>query len=67
MTGDAKLKKSAIEDSVKVSGILYVFDNLVEYEIIDKKVCAKKLEALIQINTRLPKGECEKRIEEWKE
>lgn len=67
LTGDAKLKKSATEDSVKVSGILFIFDNLVEYGIIDKKVCAKKLEALIQINTRLPKVECEKRIEEWKE
>lgn len=66
LTGDAKLKKSAAEDSVKVSGILYIFDNLVEYGIVDKKQCAKKLEELTQINTRLPKGECEKRIEEWK-
>lgn len=66
LTGDAKLKKSAAEDSVKVSGILYIFDNLVEYGIIDKIVCTKKLEDLLQKNARLPKVECEKRIEEWK-
>lgn len=66
LTGDAKLKKSATEDSVKVSGILYIFDNLVEYGIINKIVCTKKLEDLLQKNARLPKGECEKRIEEWK-
>ncbi len=65
LTGDAKLKKSATKDSLKVSGILYIFDNLVEYEIADKKLCAQKLVDLLQINTRLPKGECEKRIEEW--
>lgn len=66
LTGDAKLKKSAEEDNVKVSGILYVFDNLIEYEILDKKTCADKLEKLYSINNRLPKGECEKRISLWR-
>lgn len=66
LTGDNKLRKSAAADNVKVSGILYVFDNFVEYGILEKELCAKKLEELMQKNNRLPKGECEKRIAEWR-
>lgn len=66
LTGDSKLRKSALADNVKVSGILYVFDNFVEYGILEKELCAKKLEELMQKNSRLPKGECEKRIVEWR-
>lgn len=67
LTGDGKLRKSATADNVKVSGILYVLDNLIEYEILDRDVCADKLEELTHINNRLPKGECEKRIAKWRE
>lgn len=65
LTGDAKLRKSAEADNVKVSGILYVFDNLVEYKIIKEKEAANLLENLISMNTRLPKEKCEKRIQKW--
>ncbi len=66
LTCDAKLRKAAEADNVKVSGILYVFDNLVEYRIINKIEAAKLLENLISVNSRLPKGECEKRIQKWR-
>ena len=65
LTGDGKLRKSAEADNVKVSGILYVFDNLVEYKIIKEKEAANLLENLISMNSRLPKEECEKRIQKW--
>ena len=35
LTGDAKLRKSAIKDNVKVSGFLFILDNLIEYGILD--------------------------------
>lgn len=66
LTGDGKLKKAAENDNVKVSGILYIFDNLVEYNIVDRASAAVLLEQLQAINSRLPKAECEKRIEEWR-
>ena len=66
LTGDGKLRKSAEADNVKVSGILYIFDNLVEYEILEKNKAADLLEQLMQINMRLQKGECEKRILKWR-
>ena len=66
MTGDGNLRKSAEADNIKVSGILYIFDNLVEYGILDKKKAADLLEQLTKINMRLPKTECEKRISNWR-
>ena len=66
LTGDGKLRKSAEKDNVKVSGILYVFDNLIEYGIISEKEAADFLDTLMQINMRLPKDECEKRILTWR-
>lgn len=66
LTGDAKLRRSAMKDNVKVSGVLYVLDNLVEYGLVDKKVCAERLEHLLEINKRLPKEECVLRIRSWR-
>ncbi len=66
LTGDGKLRRAAEKDNVKVSGILYVFDKLVEYGIVDKLSAADSLECLTQINMRLPKNECEKRILQWR-
>ncbi len=65
LTGDVKLKKAAENDNVKVSGILYIFDNLVEYNILNKTSATTLLQQLMAINSRLPKQECEKRIEGW--
>jgi predicted nucleic acid-binding protein len=66
LTGDGKLRKAAENDNVKVSGILYVFDNLIEYEILSRNKAADLLENLIKVNMRLPKDECEKRILTWR-
>ncbi len=67
LTGDGRLRKVAESDKIKVSGILYIFDNLVEYGILDKTSATTLLQQLIAINSRLPKQECESRIEAWKE
>ena len=66
LTGDAKLKKSAMRDNIKVSGLIFVLENLIEYQIIDKESGADKLEYLMKINTRLPKIECINRIQLWR-
>ena len=65
LTGDNKFRKVAEKDHVLVSGILYIFDNLVEYGILDKSIASEKLSDLIRINPRLPHSECQKRIAEW--
>lgn len=66
LTGDRQLRNRAEERGITVSGILYVFDQLVEHGLIPPSEAAKKLEYLFRINPRLPKREMEIRIEKWK-
>ena len=66
LTGDSKLRSAAQKNGVKVSGVLYLFDNLIEYNILSPKEAAENLEALMNLNMRLPKGECESRIQFWR-
>ena len=49
-----------------MSGILFVFDELVNHNIISPKDAAAHLESLYESNVRLPKEEVEKRLEQWK-
>ena len=66
LTGDRQLRNRAEERGIIVSGILYVFDQLVEHNLIPPYEASQKLEALFKINTRLPKREIEIRLEKWK-
>lgn len=65
ITGDKKLRTVVENDNVKVSGILYIFDKLVELNIISPNMAADKIKALCKLNCRLPKRECEERISRW--
>lgn len=66
LTGDGKLRKAAEKDNVLVSGILYVFDNLIECGVLEKSVAAEKLTELMATNPRLPHGECRNKIARWR-
>ena len=66
LTGDRKLRLVAERDSVRVSGILYIFDRMVENGVLVANVAAEKLDALMKKNGRLPKEECEMRLEKWR-
>lgn len=66
LTGDAKLRLAAEKDNVKVSGVLFLFDNFVEYGILTASEAAENLESLMVYNVRLPKSECQSRIRKWR-
>lgn len=66
LTGDRKLRSVSTYDGVEVHGVIYVFDSLVELEIISCQVAVEKLQQLYRINPRLPKEEIDKRINLWK-
>ena len=66
LTGDRKLRTTSAYDGVEVHGVIYVFDRLVEFNVISCQVAAEKLQQLYSINSRLPKEEIEKRINLWK-
>lgn len=65
LTGDRQLRKYAEESNVTVRGILFIFDELVENNIITQAQAAVKLRELLSINVRLPKAEIEKKINKW--
>ena len=65
LTGDRKLLTVSVFDGVEVHGVIYVFDSLVELDIISRQVAVEKLKQLYSINPRLPKEEINKRINLW--
>ena len=67
LTGDNKLRKSAIKSGTIVSGILYVFDQLVEQNIITPQTACDKLNLLRGINHRLPDRDITERLRRWEE
>lgn len=60
-----KLRMIAEGDNVKVSGILYVFDELVCHGLLDKIEAARIMAKLVIINPRFPLSECRRRISNW--
>ena len=66
LTGDRKLRTITVFDGVEVHGVIYVFDRLVEFDIISPQVAVDKLLKLYSLNSRLPKEEIDKRINKWK-
>lgn len=66
LTGDRKLRTTSVFDGVEVHGVIYIFDTLVEFDMIPRQVAVEKLQQLYVINPRLPKEEIDKRINKWK-
>ena len=65
LTGDNRLRKVVQKDNVEVHGILYLFDKMLEHQVINHETAITKLQSLFNINSRLPKDEIDKRIEVW--
>jgi rRNA-processing protein FCF1 len=65
LSGDGKLRKQAMANGISVKGILYVFDQLLVYEIISFELAIVKLEQLYEINPRLPIQSKNERIASW--
>lgn len=65
LTGDAKLRKQAEKDEVEVRGIIFIFDEIVEQNLLIPEEAALKLTQLKQLNARLPKKEIDRRILNW--
>lgn len=66
LTGDKLLRDTAMNDNIVVRGLLYIFDKLVELDFLLPLEAKAKLQFLIDNGTRLPSGECTRRIEKWK-
>jgi predicted nucleic acid-binding protein len=65
LTGDRKLRKQASKDNIEVRGIIYLFDVLLNQNLISFQEAVEKIKQLMLLNNRLPKKEIDKRIELW--
>ena len=65
LTGDRQLRLIAESDKIRVSGILFIFDKLIEHGIITSFTASQKLKLLMSQNQRLPLNECNKRLTQW--
>jgi rRNA-processing protein FCF1 len=65
LTGDKSLRQIAEKEGTEVHGILWVFDTLIDNEIISDKLAIDKLTKLMKLNIRLPFNECQERLKKW--
>ena len=65
LTGDRQLRDRASESKVIVKGVIYIFDLLVEHNLITAGVASEKIQELMMYNPRLPKSIIRERIAEW--
>jgi predicted nucleic acid-binding protein len=65
LTGDNRLRKEAEKIGFEVHGVLWVFEEMVSYNILEKQIAVQKLEELMKVNLWLPVRECEKLIGVW--
>jgi predicted nucleic acid-binding protein len=66
LTGDNKLRKEAEKLGFEVHGVLWVFEEMVNHNILEKQIAVRKLEELMKVNLWLPVRDCEKLIDKLK-
>jgi len=66
LTGERRLRRIAADSHrVKVHGILWVFEQLIEEKIITQRVAHDKLTHLMKVNKRLPRKDCGRLLKLW--
>ncbi|ULQ51976.1 hypothetical protein [Flavihumibacter fluvii] len=65
LSGDRKLKNYCERNHKQVKGIIWVFDQVFEKELLPPDQLAAKMKLLLKINSRLPYDECHARIAKW--
>ncbi len=66
LTGDRSSRQLAESEGIEVHGSLWLLDELVRLTIITPAQASAGLERMIAHGSRLPKKECQMRIQQWK-
>jgi hypothetical protein len=66
ISGDNKLRKFCEKKGLEVHDLVWVFDQIVDLQVIPRNIAVEKLEKLISYNDRLPLEEIMKRIRKWR-
>lgn len=65
LSGDNPLRKYCEKQHLEVRGILWIFDQFLEHQLINHTHALECLNKLMSFNARLPHAECEHRRKEW--
>ena len=65
LTGEKTLLNCARRANVEAHGIIWLFDLMLEEEVLTLKAASKAMERLMATNPRLPLDECHKRLRKW--
>jgi predicted nucleic acid-binding protein len=66
LTGDRHLARVAALEGVPVHGTLWVLDEMVRLEVIAPPQAAQALERMLARGSRLPRAECQRRLQQWR-
>ena len=65
LTGDRDLRAVAERQGLRVHGMLWVLDTMIEQCAISKSEAVTALRLLLKAGSRFPRSECERRLAEW--
>ena len=66
LTGDRHLAQVASLERVPVHGILWVLDEMVRSAVVTPLRAAQALEQMLTQGSRLPRAECQQRLQRWR-
>src|SRR6185295_16262968 len=66
LTGDRHLRSAAESEGVKVHGTLWLLDQMVETDLLERREAIARLLRMVQAGRRLPTAEVERRLRIWK-
>ena len=67
LTGDNLIRKWCVKNELEVHGILWIFEQFTENQLLPPSEAITKLEKLMNINLWLPIDLCDKLIKKWGE
>jgi len=66
LSGDGVLRRHCEKEKIDVRGILWLLDLFIEKRLTTHANSVTQLEKLMSYNDRLPKNECERRLQLWR-
>lgn len=65
LSGESLMRSWCRKREIEVHGILWILDQMVEYDVLDSQWAVVKLQYIRTINLWLPREECDRIIEKW--
>lgn len=65
LSGDKKLRSFSERNGITVKGILWIYDEVYDKNLIDAPILVERIKQLMLINKRLPVEDCQDRMIKW--